>query len=380
MSQAARLGWLFHLLADRGWERDHALSLPAPVPMTRAFYLPVQTVFRRDIMTLRSPHIIYSLVLVCLLVSAGCSSPTPTVTEQINAAPAEPSAISLPTPTTAPAPESIGLIDGLGRTVALPAPARHIVSLAPSNTESLFAIGAGDQVVGRDEFSNYPAQVSQLPSIGGGFGDYNYEAIVALQPDLVLAAEINTPEQVQALEKLGLVIFFLPNPTSLDEMYANLITLAHLTGREAEAAILVENLQSRAVAVVKKLSAATDRPTIFYELDSTDPNAPWTAGPGTFIDTLITLAGGENIAAHLEDQYPQISLEELLVKNPEIILLGDAAYGVTPESVLTRPGWASLDAVQNQHVYPFDDDLVIRPGPRLVDGLEALARLFHPDL
>ena len=175
-------------------------------------------------------------------------------------------------------------------------------------------------------------------------------------------------------------MLFRSYPTSLDEMYANLITLAHLTGREAEAAILVENLQSRAVAVVKKLSATTDRPTIFYELDSTDPNAPWTAGPGTFIDTLITLAGGENIAAHLEDQYPQISLEELLVKNPEIILLGDAAYGVTPESVLTRPGWASLDAVQNQHVYPFDDDLVSRPGPRLVDGLEALARLFHPDL
>jgi len=331
-------------------------------------------------MTQRSPHIIYSLMLVCLLVLAGCSSPTPAVTEQINAAPAEPLANSLPTPTTAPAPESIELIDGLGRTVALPAPAQHIVSLAPSNTESLFAIGAGDQVVGRDEFSDYPVQVSNLPSIGGGFGDYNYEAIVALQPDLVLAAEINTPEQVQALEKLGLVIFFLPNPTSLDEMYANLITLAHLTGREAEAASLVENLRSRAEAIEQKLSATTDRPTIFYELDSTDPNAPWTAGPGTFIDTLITLAGGENVAAHLEDQYPQISLEELLVKNPEIILLGDAAYGVTPESVLARPGWESLDAVQNQRVYPFDDNLVSRPGPRLVDGLEALTRLFHPDL
>src|SRR3990170_5168374 len=102
MSQAARPGWLFHLLADRGWERDHALSLPAPVPMTRAFCLPVQTVFRRDIMTLRSPHIICCLMLVCLLGLAGCSSPTPAVTEQIKATPAEPLANSLPTPTTAP--------------------------------------------------------------------------------------------------------------------------------------------------------------------------------------------------------------------------------------------------------------------------------------
>src|SRR3972149_6499194 len=150
-----------------------------------------------------------------------------------------------------------------GRNVrALPAPARHIVSLAPSNTESLFAIGAGDQVVGRDEFSNYPAQVSQLPSIGGGFGDYNYEAIVALQPDLVLAAEINTPEQVQALEKLGLVIFFLPNPTSLDEMYANLITLAHLTARAGHQPLLRESDQAGLESVQELPHPAADRPTI----------------------------------------------------------------------------------------------------------------------
>lgn len=324
-------------------------------------------------MTRRSQFFFYSIILVCALALAGCSAPSPT-------APAEPLATSLPTQTTAPTPGPIELVDGLGRTVTLPAPAQRIVSLAPSNTESLFAIGAGDQVVGRDEFSDYPAQASDLPSIGGGFGDYNYEAIVALQPDLVLAAEINTPEQVQALEKLGQTVFFLPNPTNLDEMYTNLATLAHLTGREAEAAALVESLQSRAEAVAQKLSTVTNRPTVFYELDSTDPDAPWTAGPGTFIDTLITLAGGQNVASQLKDQYPQISLEELLVKNPEIILLGDSAYGVTPESVLERPGWESLGAVQNQRVYPFDDDLVSRPGPRLVDGLEALARLIHPDL
>jgi iron complex transport system substrate-binding protein len=124
----------------------------------------------------------------------------------------------------------------------------------------------------------------------------------------------------------------------------------------------------------------TQRPKVFYELDSTDPNAPYTAGAGTFIDTLIGMAGGDNVGQALGSQYGQLSLEKLLVENPDVILLGDSAYGATPESVAGRPGWEALAAVKDQRVYPFDDNLVSRPGPRLVDGLEAIARLLHPEL
>ena len=272
------------------------------------------------------------------------------------------------------------LVDGLDRTVALEKPAQRIVSLAPSNTEILFAIGAGSQVVGRDEFSDYPAEAKDLASIGGGFGDYNNEAIVELQPDLVLAAEINTPEQVQALEDLGLTVYYLSNPTTLEEMYANLRLVGQLTGHEGEAAALSGDLAARQAAVVEKMASAETRPEVFYELDNTDPGAPWTSGPGTFINTLIEMAGGHNVAADLNGQYVQISLEELLVRNPEIILLGDSAYGVTPESVPQRAGWEQIAAVQQKRIYPFDDNLVSRPGPRLVEGLEALARLIHPEL
>jgi iron complex transport system substrate-binding protein len=134
------------------------------------------------------------------------------------------------------------------------------------------------------------------------------------------------------------------------------------------------------MAVLEKIATVTEKPSVYYELDNTDPNAPYTVGPGTFIDTLINSAGGKNIIVDLKDQYVQVSVEELLMRNPEIILLGDAAYGVTPESVLQRPGWEKIAAVQNQRVYSFDDNLVSRPGPRLVDGLEQLARLLHPDL
>ena len=291
-----------------------------------------------------------------------------------------PQAPAAPSVTEAPTPNPIVLTDGLGRTVNLPGPAQRVVSIAPSNTEILFAVGAGSQVVGRDEFTNYPEEAKALPSIGGSFGQYNNEAIVNLQPDLVLAAEINTPDQVQALQDLGLTVYLLPNPTDLEGMYQNLGTVALMTGHEAEAAKLVESLKTRVQAVEMKVAPISFRPTVFYELDITDPNAPYTAGAGTFIDLLINKAGGFNVGSTLSSPWAQISIEELVVLNPHIILLGDAAYGVSVESVGQRAGWDSIEAVKNGKVYPFDDDLASRPGPRLVDGLEELVKLLHPGL
>lgn len=283
-------------------------------------------------------------------------------------------------PEASPTTQSLPIEDGLGRQIILDEPAQRVVSLAPSNTEILFAVGAGDQVIGRDEFSDYPNQANSLPSVGGGFGDYNLEAILDLEPDLVLAAEINTPEQVKSMEDLGLTVFLLPNPTSLEEMYENLLTVAKLTGHESDTEELVEGLRDRVTQVQMGIESAEDQPTAFYELDATDPSAPWTAGSGTFIDTLITMAGGMNIASDLEGQYLQISVEELLVRDPQVILLGDSAYGVTAESLSERTGWNNISAMVNGRIYAFDDNLVSRPGPRLVDGLEELARLLHPDL
>jgi iron complex transport system substrate-binding protein len=275
---------------------------------------------------------------------------------------------------------AISILDGLERQVELPKPAERIVSLAPSNTEILYAIGAGDRIIGRDDFSDYPQEAGDLPSVGGGFGDYNLEAIVDLEPDLVLAAEINTPEQVKALSDLGLTVFFLANPSTLDEMYTNLLIVAELTENLDSAEKLVETLQARVAEVASTIASAENSPTVFYELDATDPSAPWTAGAGTFIDTLIAMAGGENIASDLEGQYLQLSIEEILVRDPQVILLGDAAYGITPESLQERSGWSNLRAVEENKIFAFDDNLASRPGPRLVDGLEQLAELLHPEL
>jgi iron complex transport system substrate-binding protein len=165
----------------------------------------------------------------------------------------------------------------------------------------------------------------------------------------VIAAEINTPAQVKALEDLGITVFYLSNPTSLDEMYTNLVTLGHLTGHEAEATSLVESLNARVSAIEEKIGEAPERPKVFYELDATDPNAPYTAAAGTFIDTLISEAGGENIASDLGGQYIPISAEELLLRNPEIIYCDAPAY---PRTVIAdRVGKRSMPSKTSEFMH-----------------------------
>lgn len=277
-------------------------------------------------------------------------------------------------------PATITLTDGLGRSVTLAGPAQKVVSLAPSTTEILYAIGAGAQVVGRDKNSDYPEDAKKVAEISGeGYGKVNAEAVLALGPDLVLAADITPQEQIKSLEDLGLTVFALPNPTELDGMYDNLRTVATLTGHTDETETLITSLKARVKAVEDKLAPISSRPLVFYEIDGTDPKAPWTAGPGSFIETMIEMAGGSNVGSGLKDQWAQISLEELVKQDPAIIVLGDTVFGGnTPELVKQRAGWDGLTAVKNDKIFPFDDNLMSRPGPRLVDGLEALAKLLHP--
>lgn len=307
---------------------------------------------------------IFLIYIICLQLAACSPVATP---------------VTIPTATAGS--KVIQLIDGAGQTIILPSPAQKIVSLSPAITESLFALGAGDQVVGRDSFSDYPEQAKGIPEVGGGFGELNIEAILSQTPDLVLVSALTPPEQSKALQDAGLTVFTMGNPKDFDGLYGDLLTLATLSGHETEANQLIAGLKQRVANLQAKLAQVNQRPLVFYEIDATDPNAVWTAGPGSIIDTLITMAGGENLGAKLADEWVQISLEELIARNPDLILLGDAYWGgVTVESVQNRSGWQTLKAVQNDMVYPFDDNLISRPGPRLVDGLETLAQLLHPEL
>ena len=319
---------------------------------------------------MKKTNFLLNLLFVCAFALSAC-----TISAQTAITPAQSVKETL-VPTAGP----MTFTDGLGRMVTLKAPAQRIVSMAPSATETLFAIGAGAQVVGRDSFSNYPDSVKTLADVGGSSGNYSYEAITALHPDLVIAAEINTADQVKALENLGLTVYYVANPANFSDLFTEMVTLGKLTGHEAEAQSAADALSKRVEAVKSTIAKATTHPVVFYELDGTDPSNPWTSGPGSFMDQLITLAGGKNVAADLSSQWAQISIEDLLVKNPDLIILGDGSYGTTISQVAGRTGWDKLSAVQQKHIYLFNDDLVSRPGPRMVDGLEALAKLIHPEL
>jgi iron complex transport system substrate-binding protein len=286
---------------------------------------------------------------------------------------------SAPATTGTAAP--ISLTDGTGTRITLPGPAQRIVSLGPSNTEILFSVGARDQIVGCDDSSDYPEAAKALATISAGYGTLNVEAITALEPDLVLAAEIISPEQVETMRSLGLKVFYLANPTSLpDGLFANIRAVGTLTGRTPEAEKLISGLQSRFNAVQGKAARAASSPLVYFELDATDPSRPYVAGPGSFIDMLIRIAGGKNLGAALSTSWAQISAEEILHQDPDIILLGDTGFGVTPESVAGRPGWKNLKAVNHGTMYAIDSNLVLRPGPRLADALEIMARRIHPEI
>jgi cobalamin transport system substrate-binding protein len=316
-----------------------------------------------------------------------CAAPAAAPTATVAPTPVPPTATTAPTveptaaPTVEPTPEPIALTDSLGREVKLAATAQRIVSLAPSNTEILFALGAGNRLVGRDDFSDYPAEALKVPSIGSLYPNVNPEVIVALKPDLVLAAGITNPDDVKALADLGLTVYATHNAASLDDVYHDILAVGQLVGRSAEAETLVADMKARVAAVTAKTATLTDKPKVFYELDATDPSKPYTSGAGTFIDQLLTLAGGDNIGRVGQGQYFQISLEELIAQDPAIVILGSFTYGgQTPAMVKARVGWDKIAAVKNNAVYTFDDNLVSRPGPRVVEGLETLAKLIHPEL
>ena len=325
----------------------------------------------KKILLKKKSLILIAITIFSLILSACAATPVNT-----------PAPTKTPIPAThTPEPQPIVLTDALGKIITLPSPANRVISLAPSNTEILYAVGADSQVVGRDAFSDFPAEAQALTDIGGGFGALNTEAIISLDADLVLAADLTPPEQIQAIEDLGLTVFALPNPNDFNTLYDNLRTVAALTGHETEASQLIETLEKRVSIVQETISKTETRPLVFYELDASDVNAPYTAGPGTFIDFLIKTAGGNNLGSSMDSPWVQISVEELIIQDPEIIILGDYTWGgITPEDVAGRSGWDVINAVKNAKVYTFDDNLVSRPGPRLVEGLETMARLIHPEL
>ena len=294
---------------------------------------------------------------------------------------ATPSVPPAPAATSIPAPAfPVTLTDDRGKQVQLAKPPQRIVSAAPSNTEILFALGLGSRVVGVTTLCNFPAEAAQKPKIGG-FRP-GLEPIVGQQPDLVLVVPATPADVVGGLEALQIPVLLL-NPPTFEGVVANIRLVGRATGATAEAERLATQMLLRWTAVSERARTAQSKPRVFYELDGTNPAAVYTAGAGTFIDAMITTAGGVNAVAQAAPgvQYPQMNSEAVLQMNPQLILLGDAPFGQSYETVAARPGWNAVEAVQKRAVVGLaDPDITSRAGPRLVDGLELVAKAIHPEL
>ena len=285
-------------------------------------------------------------------------------------------------PTAVPAtvaPASVTVTDSANRAVTITGAPQRIVSLAPSTTEIAFALGLGSRVVAVDELSDFPADVKNLPKIKTY--PLSFEQVVSFKPDLVLAAGITSPDDVKKLADLKLVVLVIGAPvTTFDNVMSDIALVGKATGAGAPAQAITGVMKQKVDAVKGKIANAKTKPRVYWELDATDPAKPYAPGPGSFIGDIITLAGGVNVTAGAKSAYPQVNAEEIIAGNPEVIILSDAAYGVTVDSVKARKGWAVIDAVKTNKVFGIDDNLVSRPGPRIADGLEAAAKLIHPEL
>jgi iron complex transport system substrate-binding protein len=265
------------------------------------------------------------------------------------------------------------VFDDLGRLVAINGTPQRIISLAPSNTEILFALGLGDKVVGVTDYCDYPPEALNKTKVGE-YATPNIEKIVALNPDLILAGYGNPIEVVYTLAGLGLTVFGIKT-TDLDDLLNDIRRVGEITDKEVEAQALTSAMESRIQAVTNQTQELEQKPKVFYIVWGGEGSALWTAGSGTFIDELIEKAGGVNICQNITG-YAEISLENVLASNPEIIITSELSY----DWAINATELASTNASQSGRIYTCDDDLVQRPGPRLVAGLEWFAHFIHPEI
>lgn len=315
-------------------------------------------------------------IVAIALALAACSAPTGTALST-------PPATSAASASASPAPAyPVTLTDDAGSEVTIGAEPQRIVSLAPSNTEIVCALDACDRLVGVTDFDDHPAEVADITDVVIQ-AQVDVERVVAAEPDLVLAAgnELTPTTVIEQLRELDLVVVVL-YPESLDEVYADIELIARAIGAEAEADALVAGMSERVEEIVAAVDGV-ERPRTLYEVFHAE-GSTYTAGDGSFLASLMELAGGEPVTG---DAQGLLGAEELVAADPELVLLGTASYdpaladpATALEAVGARPGWADLSAVRDERVVPYLDDIVTtRPGPRIVDGLEALARAIHPD-
>ncbi|MEZ0239513.1 MAG: ABC transporter substrate-binding protein [Chloroflexota bacterium] len=295
---------------------------------------------------------------------------------------APPSQAALPTataaPTATPAPSfPVSLTDDEGTAVTIPAAPQKIVSLTPAATEILYAIGAGPRVVAKvEDLANFPPEASGLPVVAT-FQGVDVERIVAANADLVVSggAPFGQGPAVEQLRRANIPVLVVA-PATLADVLDNIELIGSASGDGDAGRALVASMTADFDAI-RAATAGLDHPKVFYEIDAT--SKIFTAATGSLLEEMLKIAGADPITTGSATAY-DIAIETLVQADPALILLGDSAYGVTADQVKARPGWDSISAVKAGNIKAVDDIVITRPGPRLVEGLRALAVAIHPDL
>ncbi len=270
------------------------------------------------------------------------------------------------------------ITDDLGRLVTIKEAPQRIVSLAPAITETLFALGLGDKLVGVTNYCDYPAEAKTKPKVGG-FSTPSAELVVAAKPDLVLATKINE-SYVPQLEQAGLTVVTIES-LNLPQVLENIQLIGQVTGASEAANNLTADMQKRIDSITTKVSRLPDeqKPAVYFEIW---PDPITTGGSKSFVNSLITMAGGKNIAGDVEQDWVNLSPEMVLARDPKVAILCHHGSSLqTVEEFKSRKGWGQVSAIKNNRIgLVSDENTVVRTGPRVIEGFEYIAKLIHPDL
>jgi len=310
---------------------------------------------------------ILSLLLCALLALGVLSACVPAATEA--AATPEPTATA--TAEAAEAPTGVTITDMTGREISLSEPATRIVALSAADCEVLYAVGAGDLLVGRGEFCDYPADVLEVPAVQSG-AETNLEQVIALKPQVLLMSSMaQTEEQVAQLEAAGIAVV-VSDAQNIDGVYSSIAMIGALTGHDAEAAGVVESMKTTFASLTARAGELAGK-SVYFEVSPLQYGL-WTAGKGTFMDEIATMLGLKNVFADLTG-WAEISEEQVLAANPDLIVTITMYFGEGPkpvDEILARAGWQDITAVKNGDILNLPNNELSRPGPRLASGAQAL--------
>jgi iron complex transport system substrate-binding protein len=265
-------------------------------------------------------------------------------------------------------------LDDAGRRIYFAKPPTRIVSLAPSITEILFALGAGDQLVGVTDFCDFPLEAIKKPKVG--YSNPNLESLAALQPDLVVAPnDFLKPDAILKLEQLKIPVFIFADK-NVEGIFSHIQTLGRIVGRSSKADTVAMQLRQQVATIQQRIQGMAPV-RMLYVLNS---QPLITVGPGSFIDQLIGMAGGVNIAAKSATPYPRLSMEAVLQEDPEVLVFPvGKAEGISQSEQQAWRQWSTMTAVKQGRLHQISADWLNRPGPRIAQGLESLAAILHPD-